>query len=60
VWKRRVEVPSLGWCKLGRRELGTWIAVRDGKPMRAWVLTGLGRQVTLWKRPCGFIALDQG
>jgi hypothetical protein len=34
-----------GWCKLGRREMGTWIFVRAGKPMRAWVLTGLGSQV---------------
>jgi hypothetical protein len=30
---------------MGRRELGTWIAVRVGKPMRAWVLTGLESQV---------------
>jgi hypothetical protein len=26
-----VKVRSLGWCKLGRRELGTWIAVSVGK-----------------------------
>jgi hypothetical protein len=32
---------------MGRRELGTWIAVRVGKSMRDWVLTGLGSQVTL-------------
>jgi hypothetical protein len=25
---------SLGWCKMGRRELGTWIFVGVGKPMR--------------------------
>ena len=24
-------VHSLGWCKLGRRELGAWIVVSDGK-----------------------------
>jgi hypothetical protein len=28
VWQRRVEVHSLGWYKLGRRDLGTWIVVR--------------------------------
>jgi hypothetical protein len=27
MWQRRVEVHSLRWCRLGRRELGTWIAV---------------------------------
>jgi hypothetical protein len=26
-----VEVHSLGWCRLGRRELGTWIATSVGK-----------------------------
>jgi hypothetical protein len=60
VWQRRVEVHSLGWCKLGRRELGTWIVVRVVKPMRSWVLTSLGSQVTLWNHPCGFIALARG
>jgi hypothetical protein len=25
----------LGWYRLGRRELGTWIVVGVGKPMRA-------------------------
>jgi hypothetical protein len=60
VWQRMVEVHSLGSFKLGRRELGTWIVVRVGKPMRAWVLTGLGSQVTLWNNPCGFIALARG
>jgi hypothetical protein len=60
MWQRRVEVCSLGWCKLGRRDLGTWIVVRYGKPVRAWVLTSLGRQVTLCNYPCGFIALAQG
>jgi hypothetical protein len=25
---------SLGWYRLGRRELGTWIVVGVGKPMR--------------------------
>jgi hypothetical protein len=33
--KIRVEVHSLGWYRLGRRELGTWIIVGDGKPVRA-------------------------
>jgi hypothetical protein len=45
---------------MGRREMGTWIAVRVGNPMRAWVLTGLGSQVTLWNHPYGFIALARG
>jgi hypothetical protein len=40
--------------------MGTWIAMRAGKPVRDWVLTGLGSQVTLWNRPCGFIALGRG
>jgi hypothetical protein len=26
--EKGVEVHSLGWCKLGRRELGNWIAVK--------------------------------
>jgi hypothetical protein len=26
-----VEVHSLGWCRLGRRELGTWISLSTGK-----------------------------
>jgi hypothetical protein len=60
AWQRRVEVHSLGWCKLGRREMGTWIVVRVGKPMKAWVLTGLGSQLTLSNCPCGFIALAWG
>jgi hypothetical protein len=33
--QRRVEVHSLGWYKLGGRELGTWIVVGVGKPVRA-------------------------
>jgi hypothetical protein len=45
VCQRRVEVHSLGWCKLGSKELGTWIFVRARNPMRAWVLTSLGSQV---------------
>jgi hypothetical protein len=45
---------------MGKREMGTWIVVRDGNPMRAWVLIGLGSQETLWNRPCGFIALARG
>jgi hypothetical protein len=31
MFQRRVEVHSLGWCRLGRRELGTWIVVSAGK-----------------------------
>jgi hypothetical protein len=31
AWQRRVEVNSLGWCNLGRRELGTWIVLSVGK-----------------------------
>jgi hypothetical protein len=45
---------------MGRRDMGTWIVVRVGKHVRAWVLTGLGIQVTLWNRPCGFIPLARG
>jgi hypothetical protein len=45
VWQRRVEVHSLGWCKLGSIDLGTWIVVRDGDVVRGWVLTSLGIQV---------------
>jgi hypothetical protein len=45
---------------MGRRELGTWIVVRDGKPVTAWMLTSLGSQVTFWNHPCGFIALARG
>jgi hypothetical protein len=45
---------------MGRRELGTWIDVIVGKHVRAWVLTGLGIQVTLWNLPCEFIALASG
>jgi hypothetical protein len=32
---------------MGRRDLGTWIAMRAGNPVIAWVMTGLGSQVTL-------------
>jgi hypothetical protein len=31
AWQRRVEVYSLGWCRPGRRELGTWIVVSVGE-----------------------------
>jgi hypothetical protein len=31
VCHRRVEVHSLEWCRLGRRELGTWIAMSVGE-----------------------------
>jgi len=35
----------LGQYRLGRRDLGTWIVVDVGKPMRYWELIGLGTQV---------------
>jgi hypothetical protein len=40
--------------------MGTWIAVRDGKSVRAWVLTGFRRKVIVCNNPCGFIALARG
>jgi hypothetical protein len=33
MWKRRVGVHSLGLCRLGRREMGTWIVVGNGNPV---------------------------
>jgi hypothetical protein len=30
---------------MSRRELGTWLVVRFGNPVRAWMLTGLETQV---------------
>jgi hypothetical protein len=34
AWQRRVEVHSLEWHRLGRRDMGTWIVVGVRQPMR--------------------------
>jgi hypothetical protein len=45
AWQRRVEVHSLGWHRLGRIEMVTWIVVVFGKPVRSWEMTSLGTQL---------------
>jgi hypothetical protein len=60
VWKRRVEVHSLGAIQVGYKRAGyldccgcweTYEILRDD-----W----FGNPSTLWNHPCGFIALAQG
>jgi hypothetical protein len=43
MWQRRVEVHSLGWCRLGRRELGTWIVVSVGKSCESLSVDWFGK-----------------
>jgi hypothetical protein len=43
VWQRRVEVHSLGWCRLGRRDLGTWIVVTVGKSCESLSVDWFGK-----------------
>ena len=43
MWQRKVEVCSLGWCKLGRRELGTWIVVSVGKACKSLSVDRFGK-----------------
>jgi hypothetical protein len=38
-----VEVHSLGWCRLGRRELGTWIVVSVGKACESLSVDWFGK-----------------
>jgi hypothetical protein len=39
-----MEVHSLGWCRLGRRELGTWIFVSVGKACEILSVNCFGKQ----------------
>jgi hypothetical protein len=53
VWQRRVEVYSLGWCRLGRRELGTWIVVSVGESCESLSVDWFGKpsntlELSLW------------
>jgi len=50
-------VHFLGLCRLEIREIVYFGLLCVEKPMRDWVLTGLGSWVTLWNYHCGFIAL---
>ena len=45
MWQRKMEVRSLGWCNMGRRDLGTWISMSVGNPVSASEMIGLGSQV---------------
>ena len=48
-----MEVRSLGWCKLGRRELGTWISVSARKSYESFSADWFGKpinalELSLW------------
>ena len=51
MWQRRVEVHSLGWCRLGRRELGTWIVLSYGKSYESLIVDWFEKKINTLEPP---------